>query len=282
MLDRVDPRAHEHLRRGIAVAVRRGLPAPAVRLVDDGVQLRLRELHVVHRIGEREDAARRDELDHARPVLDLPAHGRSARVGTVTDPFADAQRRNRIRGVRIEVRVTSTAAHRVHGSHHAWTGDRSRIDRSLQPQVDEVGRAEVPDRGESRLQRAARVLGSVLRLLGGPAQDQVQAVAVPAGAALEGEVRVRVHQARQERGVTKVDRLRSRGHRSADLDDPFVAPHCARAQTRRTGTPVLVSSPRRVRRGPANVLRSVAWTSSFRATSKSLGGSRRRSSCSSR
>ena len=42
------------------------------------------------------------------------------------------------------------------------------------------------------------------------------------------------------------------------------------------------SSPRRVRRGPAYVLRSVAWRSSIPATSQSLGGSRRRSSCSSR
>ena len=40
---------------------------------------------------------------------------------------------------------------------------------------------------------------------------------------------MRVHQARQERGVTEVDRLRSRGHRSADLDDPFaVDDHQAR------------------------------------------------------
>jgi hypothetical protein len=63
------------------------------------------------------------------------------------------------------------------------------------------------------------------------------------------------------------------------IDPPNAADNTSSPRPGREGA---VSSPRRIRTGPADALRSVAWTSSFRASSKSLGGSRRRSSCSSR
>ena len=83
VLDRVDPGGDGHLGGAVAVAVRRDLAAPVVRLGDDGIHFFLGQLRIVHRIRQRQHAARGHELDHVGAELDLIAHGGAAFFGTV-------------------------------------------------------------------------------------------------------------------------------------------------------------------------------------------------------
>src|SRR5205814_1573590 len=87
------------------------------------------------------------------------------------------------------------------------------------------GRAEVTHGGEPCVQRAARVLGRVLRLLRRPAEEAVHGIAVPARAGLEREMRVGVDQARKQRDVSEVDHLRPCWGRSADPRDALAVDH---------------------------------------------------------
>src|SRR5258706_271232 len=132
-------------------------------------------------------AASAHHLAHPGAVLALPCARRSALLRAVADALADAERRNVVGRVRIDVGVATPAADRVHRGDHARARHCPCVDRLLQPDVDEVESAEVADRREARLQGPARVLGGVLRLLRGPAQDEVEGIPVPAWTTLESE-----------------------------------------------------------------------------------------------
>jgi len=180
----MDPRRHGRASSppASAVAVRRGLASPPVRLVDRWRRARPGTAARCRRIGEREDPARRDQLDHAGAVLDLPP---APPICTLPPrrryppgcPAAGPCREGtgRVRGPpRLP---TARTAVTMRGPRHG-----ARVDRFLQADVDEVPGPRSRTVVESRLHRTAGVLACVLRLLRGPAQDQVQGVAVPAGA----------------------------------------------------------------------------------------------------
>ena len=225
MLDGVDAGLDGEFGRRVAVAVRRRLASPGVGLLHDGVHLRLRQLRVVHRIAQGEHAARGHELDDGGAVLDLPAHRLAALVGAVADAALDALGGHAVGRKRIGVRVTAARADGVEGKDHPRPGHGAALDGVVQAEVDELGGAQVADGGEARVERAPGVLGGVLRLLGGPAQEDVHLVAVPALPRLEGDVRVRVDEAGQKRGVAEVDDLRARRRRAAHLRDALVLHH---------------------------------------------------------
>ena len=111
----------------------------------------------------------------------------------------------------------------MHGREDPRPGSDARVDRVAQPDVDEVFGADVAHGGEAGFQRAPRVERGVQRLLGGEAHHAGVEEVVVVLLELHGEVRVRVDEARQDRGIAQVDEARAGRHRGADRDDVIPA-----------------------------------------------------------
>src|SRR6185436_3705204 len=90
VLDGVDARTDRAFGALGAVRMRGGLLPQRVRFIDDGVQLLLRELRHVWRVGQRQDAAGRAYLDDVGTVLDVVADGAAPFLRAVDDALLDA------------------------------------------------------------------------------------------------------------------------------------------------------------------------------------------------
>ncbi len=96
MLDRIDAGQHRVAGGLVAVAVAGDLLAQPVGLVAKGGHLGEGELRRVDLVRQRQHAARRAELDHVGPVLDLVANRRREAVRAAGDPFGLMRLRKQI------------------------------------------------------------------------------------------------------------------------------------------------------------------------------------------
>ncbi len=212
MLDGIDAGADGALGALGAVRVGGGLAPARVRLIDERVQLFLRQLRRVHVVVQREDAARRADLDHVGAVLDVAADGGAHGVGAVGDRGVDAGALVEHVGAVADGRVAVAAgrADGAHGDEHPRPLDLAAARGVAQPHVDEGAGAEVAHRREADHQSLAHVDRGVERLLGDRLLEAVKLVLLPVVARLARQVRVRVHEAGQQRRVAEVDHLRAR------------------------------------------------------------------------
>ena len=220
VLHRVHAGADRHLDRLGAVRVRRHLLAPAVRLVDDRVHLRLRVLRRAHRSLVAEHAGAGHELDHVGTALDVFAHARAHRIDAVGHTAGAAEGDVR-REAGAVVGMAAGGADRHGGDQHARAGNLAAVDRVTQRHVEIARRADVAHRGEAGIERAPGQGGRQHRVVHDALGQRVAVVVAGAGGGIGAEMHVHVDQARQQRGVAQVDQLSRRR-----------APRCRRAPRR--------------------------------------------------
>ena len=126
MLDGVHPRGNRHFRRTVPMAVSRHLASPVMRLRHNGVHFFLSQLRIVHRIRQRQHAARRHELDHIRAVLHLVTHRRPALIRAVAHAQDRPRHRNALRRHRVLIRMPARRTNRTVGHQHARARNHSR------------------------------------------------------------------------------------------------------------------------------------------------------------
>ena len=139
MLDRVDAGADRDLRPFGAVRVGGRPLVQPMRLVDERIHFRLRELRRVDLVGEREHAAGRAHLDDVGAVLHLEAHRIAELIGAARDAVGDpGLRAEALIGETGIVAVAAARAERVDRDEHARPDDEAGGDRVAQPDVDVV------------------------------------------------------------------------------------------------------------------------------------------------
>ena len=114
--------------------------------------------------------------------------------------------------------MAAAGADGVAGDEHARPRHAAGVDGVAQADVDEVIAAEVAHEGEAGHQRAVRALGRLDCALGDLLLEVVELVGLPVARGFARQMRVRVHEAGQERRVAKVDDLRAGGRRGLGAD----------------------------------------------------------------
>ena len=212
MLDRVHARGDGHLGGAVAVAMGRDLAAPAMCFGDDGVHFFLGQLDVIHRIGERQHAARGHELDDVGAVLDLIAHRRAALIGTAAHALDGTCHGDALRRHRVLIGMPARRSNRIVGHQHARARNLSGVDGIAQAECKIVGRPEVAHRGNARLERRLGIVRAVQHLLGGESHDAVEPIAIPVWAGLLRQMHMRIDEPRQQSGIAQIDHLRILGN----------------------------------------------------------------------
>ena len=112
--------------------------------------------------------------------------------------------------------MAAGGSERVNRNQHSRPRNVSGVDGIAQPNIDEVGRPDIAYRGEAGHYGFARVGGGANRPFGdGPLQGK-QRTAVIVGVELHGQMRMRVNETGQQRGVAQVDHRGSLGSAPAD------------------------------------------------------------------
>ena len=257
VLNRVDAGANRDLRPFGAVCVRGGAPAEPMRLVDQRVHLRLRELRRPHIVGQRQDAAGRAHLDDVGAVLHLKADRVAELIRAAGDAVGDPRLRpeplKRIPGV---VAMAAARAKRVNRDEHARTERHAARDRIAQADVDVVGRPDVAHRREAGEQRPPCELGGAKGRFGNRAPQPRDRVRIPVVRRFVGDMGVRVDEAGEQRDVAKVDDLRAGRHRQPAALRGDSAPLHQDHRVRDRRVRGAVEQPRRPDRGHRRCLRA--------------------------
>lgn len=158
-------------------------------------------------------------------MLDLVPDRLHHLVRTVADPVLGARLPD-ARPIAGVVAVAAGDPEAVADRHHPGPHDPAALHRAPDRHVGERGRADVADRREAGLDRAARVLRRAQRALavalGHPA-------VLPVALEVVAEVGVGVDQPRQQRSIAEVDHRRAGRRLAADRGDPAVLDHHHRA-----------------------------------------------------
>jgi hypothetical protein len=174
-----------------AVGVRRDLEAVQLRLGNDGAQLLVRVLLRADRTLEAHDTGGGADLDYLGAVLDLVPDGLEDLVLAIGDAMLGSDFEHAGRATR-HVAVSARDADRMPGRNDTRAVDVAALDRVLERDIGEPGRADVAHGREAAHQRQARVPDAEQRAIGvGP----VDATRLPAFAQVRRQVRVRVDQA---------------------------------------------------------------------------------------
>ncbi len=108
------------------------------------------------------------------------------------------------------IAVAAGGSERVNRNQHARPGNISGVDGIAQPNVDEIGRADIAHRGEAGHHGLARVRGGANRFLGNRPLQGEQRIAVVIGVELIGQMRMRVDETGKQRGIAQIDDRRAR------------------------------------------------------------------------
>ena len=204
VLDGGHPRAHRPLDPFGAVRVRRDLPAPGRRLVHQRVELFLGVERGPHRLLLRHRPRGRGHFDDVGAVLHLEAHlladllDAVGHTGVLFHPD--------IGGEPVQVPVAAGGADGHGGRLDPGAGDVAAIDRIAERHVHEVGRPDVADSGEARLQCTPGVDRCQDRGV-----DRTSAEAVLVAAPFPGDVGMAIDQAGQHGRAAQVDDLGAAG-----------------------------------------------------------------------
>ncbi len=153
MLDRIHPGLDREFCGQVAVTVGRDLAPPSVCFADDGAQLGRRQLWYIDRIGLRQHAPGRADLDHVGTELHLLAHRQTTLLRPIAHTLQRARRRDSIRRERRAVAMPASGTQRVAGNQQARTFGDAGVDCIAQRDVDKVAGAYLARRGDTRLQR---------------------------------------------------------------------------------------------------------------------------------
>ena len=172
------------------------------------------ELGSVDVIGFREDSAGRADFDHVGAIFVVQAHGVARFFRSIDNAFQRAgfMAEGPLPKAVLEIAVASGGADGMHGNEHPWAGDVAAANAIAKSDVEIISRADVAHGGEAGHQGDASIDGGIEGLLGDGFLQRVEPRLLIVLGVRKREMRMRVNEPREKRGVTEIDDLRAGGY----------------------------------------------------------------------